>query len=235
MGILSSSIGKIGELLKKAVPDLIVDYLGFKGMRNIFFKKKDQEEERKGVKNAAGPGEKLPEVHLGGLFGTADEAGVMSIFARSKQDDAMKRLVKRACIELNKLEPWQRRKFREAMAQLARIDYVKETRKEPKTTKRYGKGKETVIEEKVTEVKGNLGVEFLEALVKHDAEGIKALCKTVGVMDSDLEPVTEEMKRIKKWLEENEATLVWGIHFLTMSVSQRSYQGFWKELVSFRN
>lgn len=141
-------------------------------------------------------GSETTKIKGNGMFNLTDETAYLSLMARLEQDPTGKDVATKVSAFLNgpSFTDGQRRRFRVVVGHLAETEYVKEVNKTRETIPRF-KGS-PAIKESSTEVKTNLGIEFLKSFVRLTDEERLAICQASGIMDTFFEHVGQGIASI---------------------------------------
>jgi hypothetical protein len=141
--------------------------------------------------------DKTPRVSFGGAFDYSDEEAYFGLIGRMNSDPSLAgaaQKVSRFLIAKDRFSYAQRRKFRAVVGNLARVEFTKQVDKTRTETPRASG--DPVVTEKSTEVKSNLGLEFIKSLSALDENDMLEVCKAAGIMDSPLDELAEGVKHV---------------------------------------
>jgi hypothetical protein len=211
------------DMLKELGPELLAEFIGFKSLKRVLSKGKDQVETS--LKE-----QRIPDIKFGGVFDLSDETAYFGILGKLESDPDWKKENHPAKVSkfLNSLEHnWQKRKFRASVGILANVEYTKEIRKGSETIPRQ-KG-EPIKKEHSVEIKTNMGIEFMKSFARHSEPEMKEICQAAGILDPSFG------QKLRSYFDENQDEILEKIKKRRTDIPLKDevYRGFFKEMFGF--
>jgi hypothetical protein len=219
----------IKTLAIELAPNLISEFIGVNSIKKFLQKGREQADTKVTTQTTSSEGEqpKEDEVKRGGMFNLDDEEAYFKLLSGLDQDESAKisKFIK------EKLEPWQRRRFRASIGNLGTaeippttewVSVKKSELNETATLKQneQAAGTKSRIEYESKEKKSgggsiNLGVKFLKSFAQLSEDQMLDVCEAAGVMHSDFDSVGKAWGKLTIWAENQGPQLIEGIDRLT--------------------